>query len=174
MECSLTCAYAPHAPYCEIANGLRSPRGPAICCMRRSWRSFSESANFTTKLDDAPWKQTNVTVKGPFKCYITLFSWKLDPPLVMVITLDHTNACLPCIHACIHNYNYMYACMIYKNIFLVQQKHFLKVYFYRTRLIVHSLWFRAHLKRIHCRFWRGSSKTLSNYSSWLFNKITKD
>ena len=35
-------------------NGLNRPNGPAICCMRRSCRSFSVSANFTTRLLLAP------------------------------------------------------------------------------------------------------------------------
>lgn len=36
---------------------------PAICCIRRSWRSFSVSANFTTKLEEAPCRKIKLQIK---------------------------------------------------------------------------------------------------------------
>lgn len=50
----LTCAYAPYAPNWLKTNGFNRFIWPAICCIRRNCRSFSVSANFTTKLEDAP------------------------------------------------------------------------------------------------------------------------
>jgi hypothetical protein len=35
----------------------KRPKGPVICCIRLSCLSFSVSANFTTKLDDAPYNK---------------------------------------------------------------------------------------------------------------------
>lgn len=35
--------------------GLNMPSWVATCCIRRRPRSFSVSANFTTRLDEAPW-----------------------------------------------------------------------------------------------------------------------
>lgn len=32
---------------------------PAICCIRLNWRSFSVSANFTTRLEEAPWNKSS-------------------------------------------------------------------------------------------------------------------
>lgn len=40
---------------------------PAICCIRRNCRSFSVSANLTTKLDDAPWKRNEKRKRNLFK-----------------------------------------------------------------------------------------------------------
>ena len=37
-----------------MVSGLMRLIGPISCCIRRSWRSFSVSANLTTRLDDAP------------------------------------------------------------------------------------------------------------------------
>lgn len=51
-----TCAYAPYAPNWLKTNGFSKFMWPAICCIRLNCRSFSVSANFTTKLDDAPCK----------------------------------------------------------------------------------------------------------------------
>lgn len=50
-----TCAYAPYAPNWLKTKGLSKFMWPAICCIRRNCRSFSVSANLTTKLEDAPW-----------------------------------------------------------------------------------------------------------------------
>lgn len=51
-----TCAYAPYAPNWLKTNGFIKFMWPAICCIRRNCRSLSVSANFTTKLEDAPYQ----------------------------------------------------------------------------------------------------------------------
>lgn len=37
-----------------MRDGVRMPSWPTICCMRLSVRSLSVSANFTTRLEEAP------------------------------------------------------------------------------------------------------------------------
>lgn len=56
LDPSITCAYAPYAPNWLNTKGFSKFMWPAICCIRRNCRSFSVSANLTTKLEDAPCK----------------------------------------------------------------------------------------------------------------------
>lgn len=44
--------------------GLNMPSWVATCCIRRRPRSFSVSANFTTRLDEAPWARAPHAVRG--------------------------------------------------------------------------------------------------------------
>lgn len=44
--------------------GLNMPSWVATCCIRRRPRSFSVSANFTTRLDEAPWAPAPHEVSG--------------------------------------------------------------------------------------------------------------
>ena len=49
-----------------IVSGLMRLIGPISCCIRRSWRSFSVSANLTTRLDDAPCPMSIIRHVTPF------------------------------------------------------------------------------------------------------------
>jgi len=54
---TITCwlnAVGVYAAMGVMVSGLMRLIGPISCCMRRSCRSFSVSANLTTRLDDAP------------------------------------------------------------------------------------------------------------------------
>lgn len=48
--------------------------------MRLSWRSFSVSANFTTRLEEAPWNQTN--------CFIQIIKIEIPNHFVDVFDVD--------------------------------------------------------------------------------------
>lgn len=55
------CAYALYGLKGKVSEGVKIPSCPTICCIRRRVLSLSVSANFTTRLEEAPYAQREGT-----------------------------------------------------------------------------------------------------------------